>query len=93
MLTYLYSKWLNNQKEFPHEFYSELDGFRNEIRKIEIFNDGTIGYASQAMSAHGTRLSIEPVPSMQEIQAQKEFETKEISKEEFESKWADVSKN
>lgn len=93
MSTYIYSKWLNNPNDVPHEFYSELDGFRNEVRKIEIFHDGSIGYASQSISTHGTMLGIEPVPSLSEIQSQWEFDTKEITREAFEDKWKEANKS
>ncbi len=87
MTTYIYSKWPNNSPEYPVEFFSELDEFRNETRKIEVFSDGRIGYASNTKNKYGTILGIIPVPSMNEIKSQLEFESREITKEEFEQKW------
>ena len=87
MSIYIYSKWHNNPVGSPSELYSELDAQRYEIRKVEIFNDGKIGYASKTDTAHGTRLGIIPVPSITEIEAQGGFDINEISKNEFEEKW------
>lgn len=42
---------------------------RFETRKIEIFRDGSIGFASGTESVAGTRLSDEPLPSITEIAA------------------------
>lgn len=87
MATYIYSKWINSTQEYPIEFYSELDAFRNETRKVEVFRNGKLGYASKSISKFGTKLGIIPVPSMMEIKMQHEFNTKEICKEEFEDIW------
>lgn len=42
------------------------------------------------MTTLDTRLAIEPLPSLTEIQGQGEFEAKTISKDEFEAKWKAV---
>jgi hypothetical protein len=85
--TYLYSKWKNSDPEDPVELYSELDPARWETRKVEIFRDGRMGYASQTQSAGDTRLAIVPIPSLGEIASQVEFEVKTIDGREFESVW------
>ena len=87
MSTYLYAKWLNNPADSPAEFYSELDSNRWETRKVEVFRDGRIGYASAGKSARETRLAIVPIPPLEEINKQAEFEAKTITAEEFEAAW------
>lgn len=91
MASYIYSRWKNNPADCPAEFYSELDAQRFETRKVEIFNGGKVGYASVFHATKGTRLGIEPVPSIAEIRSQPEFEIKEISKADFEKKWEQVT--
>lgn len=91
MASYIYSKWINNPSDCPAEFYSELDSKRLETRKIEIFKNGKVGFASSNKATKGTRLGIEPVPSINEIRSQAEFEVKEISKAEFDAKWAELA--
>lgn len=91
MPIYIYSKWRNSPIGSPSEFYSELDAQRYEIRKVEIFKNGKIGYASKSGTACGTRLGIIPVPSTAEIKAQSEFDIKPISKDKFEEKWREAT--
>lgn len=93
MTTYIYSNWKNSPEGYPNEFYSELDNTRIETRKVEIFKDGKLGYASKTKSTGKTRLSAEPVPTMEELLSQTEFAIKEISKQEFETKWSEAIKN
>ncbi len=87
MSTYIYSKWKNSPAGSPVEFYSELDSARYETRKVEIFQNGKICYASQAKSTGETRLGITPVPPIAEIMSQPEFDIKTITKQEFENIW------
>lgn len=90
MTSYIYSKWKNTPAGCPAEFYSELDDRRYESRKIEVFPDGKVGYAFSGGSTLNTRLGIEPVPSISEIQSQPEFEIREISVNEFDTKWKEL---
>lgn len=92
MSTYIYSKWKNSPVGSPVEFYSELDPSRYETRKIEIFANGKLGFASSGNATEGTRLGITPVPPISEIRSQPEFEIKEISKIDFEKKWQEATK-
>jgi hypothetical protein len=88
MTTYLYAKWKSAPADSPVEFYSELDDARWEKRKVEVFPDGHMGYASAARSSNdGTRLAIVALPSLDEISRQIEFDAKLISAEDFEAVW------
>lgn len=88
MTTYFYAKWKNAPADSPVEFYSELDAARWETRKVEVFPDGRMGYASSAGSSNsGTRLAIVALPPISEIARQIEFESRAIAAEEFESIW------
>jgi len=87
MSTYIYSKWKNSPVGSPVEFYSELDGQRYEIRKVEVFDGGRFGYASKTKVNNDTSLGIIPVPPLPEIMSQSEFDIKVINKEDFESMW------
>ncbi len=92
MSTYIYSKWKNSPAGSPVEFYSELDPNRYETRKIEVFANGSLGFASSVKATDGTRLGITPVPHISEIRSQPEFDIKEISKKDFEVKWLEATK-
>ncbi|MBJ7553139.1 DUF6881 domain-containing protein [Marinomonas spartinae] len=93
MTTYLYSKWINAPKDQPKEFYSELDAERYETRKVEVFSDDKLNYASATKSTCETRLGEIPVPPTNEITDDPEFDTKEISKEAFEEIWEKANDN
>jgi hypothetical protein len=85
---YVRVKWNHAIPEEPVWLYSELDRNRWETRKVEIFADGTIGFASAYEACGGTRLGQEPVPPLIEIAAAEEFEPQEITQEEFEKVWS-----
>jgi hypothetical protein len=85
---YIKVKWIHADPEGPVWLYSELDEDRWEMRKVEIFADGTIGFASSIEASDSTGLGLMPVPTLIEISASKEFEPQEITKEEFEQIWS-----
>lgn len=87
MRTYLYARWLNNPADSPAEFYSELDSNRWETRKVEVFRDGRMGYATAGKSTRDTNLAIVQIPSLEEINKQSEFEARAITADEFEAAW------
>ena len=68
--------------------YSELDHERWELRKVEIFPDGRMLYADPEVEFEETGLGQMPLPSLEEIAADPEFEPEVISKVEFEKIWA-----
>jgi hypothetical protein len=87
-MKYLKVKWIHNPADEPVWLYSELDDDRWETRKVEIFPDGTTGFASSAGSAGTTELSLVPLPALEEIAADPEFAPEEIGGREFEEVWA-----
>jgi hypothetical protein len=62
-----------------------------ETRKVEIFRNGKIGYASRADFGAFTRLGIVPIPPTSIIASDPEFEPTEITQEEFEEVWRRAS--
>jgi hypothetical protein len=87
-VTYIRVKWIHSNPDYPVFMYSELDESRWEVRKVERFEDGRIGFASATENGGGTRLGLEPVPTLEEINADKQFEALEVSSSEFEQVWA-----
>lgn len=83
-MIYLKVKWIHNFDDEPTYIYSELDKDLNELRKVEIHKNNTIGYAFDDIEFNGTQLSIESLPTIEEISLDKQFEPSYISKEEFE---------
>jgi hypothetical protein len=88
MLTYLKVKWKHSFTGELVLLYSELDGERWELRKVEIFPDGLMGYAGPGVAVGGTKLSKEPLPPLEQIAADPQFEPVVVAGPEFEAVWA-----
>ncbi|WP_444888283.1 DUF6881 domain-containing protein [Microbulbifer sp. JMSA008] len=88
---YIYSKWHNSPSDYPVEFYSELNSDRFETRKVEVFKDGSLGFASPKASSKTTKLGIAAVPPFAEIANQTEFDIKTITPQQFEAKWKEAT--
>lgn len=87
-MNYIKVKWIHSLPQEPVWLYSELDEERWEIRKIEIYADGSLGYAD-ATRAHGsTRLGECPIPPLTEISCDHQFEAVEITDKEFDDIWS-----
>jgi hypothetical protein len=69
VMEYIKVKWLHSHPDEPVLLYSELDDNRWETRKVEVFADGSIGFASatEDTSSTNTKLSIVPIPTVEEI--------------------------
>lgn len=86
-MEYIKVKWIHN---FDNEYvlvYAELDSFRNEVRKVEVFRDGSLGFASEDSHSERTRLAETTIPSYDEISADPESEILPTSQSEFEDVW------
>ena len=86
-MNYYKCKWLTATKEDPFRIIFEVGKDNFETRKIEFCFNGTYGYAYDRVEFNGTRLGIVPIPSLEEIKQNPEFQISEINKEEFEFIW------
>ena len=86
-MRYIDVAWLQNAADEPIRLVSELDKNAYEIRKIEFFRTGVVGFAGSGLTANGTRLGELPVPSLIEINKDVQFEAIEIEPEAFEKLW------
>ena len=80
-------QWRHRSDADPTRLVSELDEQRTEIRKLEFFEDGRVGYAWADHTAHGTELGLVPVPPLAEINADPEFVGTSITAAEFDALW------
>jgi len=87
--TFIRVKWKHSSLvlEDPITFYSEFDGERWEVRKVEVFADGRLGYANARGTFGFTRLGEHPVPALAEMGRNPEFDPAEIAAAEFEAIW------
>ncbi len=86
-MKYIKVRWIHNDSNEPVWLFSELDNASWEIRKIEIFADGSCGFAGQGSEAGGSSLGRAPLPPIREIAADSQFVPVEIEAEEFEQMW------
>jgi hypothetical protein len=80
-------QWNHSSPSEPREILSEYDEDGWEQRKIEIFPDGSVGFASGAESFGGSKLSLIPRPRDADVVAEPEFRVFELTKDEFELAW------
>lgn len=87
-MMYLEVKWIHNFIDEPEYIVSELDNGRNEIRKVEIYKNNKKGYAVKDISVNGSQLSEIPLPTLEEINSDVQFNACYISHARFEEIWA-----
>lgn len=85
-MMYLRRKWHSDAPHHPYLLYSELDDQRWEVRKLYVYRNGTCAYADEHHEV-GTWLSDQPMPSLEVINADPEFEAAAIDQEVFEAAW------
>jgi hypothetical protein len=86
-MEYVKVRWIHQVPEDPLLLLSELDDNRYEVRKVEVYADGRMGYADQQTSHFGAMLGEVPTPTIAELSADPKFEGQNITAEEFESVW------
>ena len=86
-MRYLHVTWRHTNADDPVELFSELDEQSWEVRKVEVFPDGRVAFASATETTETTRLGLEPVPALDQIARDPQFVPEEISKAEFEHVW------
>jgi hypothetical protein len=91
MTTHLKVKWIHSFTDEPLLLYSELDSERWELRKVEVFPDGRMGFAGPGVEVGGTRLGEVPFPSSAQIATDPQFEPVAISRAEFDVIWAEAT--
>ena len=80
-------QWNHPSPSEPIEILSEYDENGWERRKVEVFRDGSVHFASGMESVGGSKLSLIQRPPDEEVVAKPEFRVFEMSSEEFERAW------
>lgn len=86
-MEYIDVLWKHQVEHDPVRLLSELDASRIERRKLEFFKDGTVDAADGNVETERTRLSVEAVPSLGDINRDPQFEGSTITREAFEAQW------
>jgi hypothetical protein len=87
-MKYILVKWLHEHMGEPVAIYSEIDSLLWETRKVEVFRNGAMGFASKTSSAHSTRLTEIRMPAVVDINLDRQFIACEVSASEFNDVWA-----
>lgn len=87
-MEYIDVSWLHKHVDEPVRMVSELDDVRFEVRKLEFYADGRVGMAVGVEEIQGTRLGGEPIPPLDEVNADPQFSGKYIAATEFEELWS-----
>lgn len=86
-MTYLKVHWRHDSEKQPVAFYCELDGERMEVRKVELFADGSLHYAYEKGTSGSTLLAPLPMPTIGDLSNSPNYDPSEITREEFEDIW------
>ncbi|GAA4859612.1 DUF6881 domain-containing protein [Kitasatospora terrestris] len=90
-MQYLKVLWRHDSNDEPIVILSEIGEDGYERRKVEMFRDGSVGFADSSQSLGGTLLGEVPVPSLAEINSMGEFYARRIERKTFESAWRRVA--
>lgn len=85
-MKYLKVHWVHDFDDEPEMLYSEIDSHDNEVRKVEVFKDGSMGYAREGLS-HRSKLAECEMPSIAEIAEDEQFKPEAIDSTEFDDIW------
>jgi hypothetical protein len=85
--SYIDVAWRHGNSYDPIRLVSEIDGRRNETRKLEFFRDGRVGYASRSSSNFSTRLGDQPIPPLDQLNEDPEFAGVLMEEKEFQRLW------
>jgi hypothetical protein len=86
-MKYIRTVWRHSFDNEPVELWSELDEERMEVRKIEVFRDGRRVIAPPIARESATQLSELPIPSIEEINRDNQFQATEVDRSAFEDEW------
>jgi hypothetical protein len=86
-MRYFKARWMHDSPDEAVLWYHEVDDDLRETRKVVVFRDGRMERADTREHTDYTELGTEPLPSLEEIDAQAEFEAAEIDELEFEQVW------
>jgi hypothetical protein len=86
-MDYLKVRWVHDSSDDPVLLMSELDEDRYEVRKVEVFSDGRMGFASAVQSGGETQLGEKPVPPASVIAEDPRFVVQPLDAQDFERAW------
>ncbi len=87
-MKYIKLEWFHDIETEPNIIYSEINNQQYEVRKVEVYKGGVFIKCSEEMVDSQIELADVPFPlNLDEINEDKQFLAKYISKEDFEKIW------
>lgn len=86
-MKYLRVHWFHDSLQDPVVLYSEVDDEGREVRKVDEYLEGRRDLAGSGIETGSTFLAEGRFASLEEINADSQFEAAEIPSEEFEVVW------
>lgn len=87
---YLKVEWIHDFVDEPYLIYGELNSELEEIRKIEAFRSGKLGYAHIDGTECNCLLSECSWSNKDEIESDPQFKVFTITQKEFENIWTEA---
>jgi hypothetical protein len=89
-MNYISIDWKHNFADEPIKIFSEVDSQGWEKRKIEIFPDDSVAFASLESYFGDSYLSEAQLPSLSEINSDPQFQGEKIDSAEFGRLWSQL---
>ena len=86
-MQYIDVAWIHDFPDAPIRLVSELDELRLEIRKLEFYRSGIVGFASAEGATADTQLGVVPVPLLNEINEDQQFKGTAMDEVAFDDLW------
>ena len=91
-MEYILLEWFHDIEDEPYLIYSEIDNQRYETRKIEVFKNGTCLRCGEEILNSSIDLADIAFPeNIDEINRDKQFHAKYITKKDFEKFWDSIN--
>lgn len=90
-MRYLRMDWLHDYEVEPVVFFHEVDPDGWEMRRVLVFRDGRTAWADAQHETDTVGLSLIPIETTAQINSDEEgeeFRAADITREEFEHRWA-----
>ncbi|WP_270166694.1 DUF6881 domain-containing protein [Paenibacillus sp. SYP-B4298] len=86
-MKYIKMKIIEVELRIPKIIYLEVTDDGVELRKVQFYLDGTVGFASEELEYERTRLSGQYLPSVEELNEACYFIASYTTPHEFEQLW------
>lgn len=91
-MKYVHIRWDNKSLDEPVSIFSEVDSEDWEVRRVEVFRDDHLAFASERSCTPGCGLAELKFGDLDEINENPEFHAEIIAEERFNEMWKKATK-